>query len=83
MNKLNEQYFETRKKHKESYKKGSVWVTLILLTITTVIYLVSNRNYIFDEPTTTPEQLLSELSQYSEEQLIFEDSLFSVELPKG
>ncbi len=83
MNKLNEQYFETRKKHKESYKKSSVWVTLILLAITTVIYLVSNRNYIFDEPTTTPKQLLSELSQYSEEQLIFEDSLFSVQLPTG
>ncbi len=83
MNKLNEQYFETRKKHKESYKKSSVWVTLILLAITTVIYLVSNRNYIFDEPTTTPEQLLSELSQYSEEPLIFEDSLFSVQLPTG
>ncbi|MBV6647431.1 MAG: hypothetical protein KI790_18375 [Cyclobacteriaceae bacterium] len=83
MNKLNEQYFETRKKHKESYRKSPVWVTLILIAISTSIYLYSNRDYIFNKPTTTPEQLLSELSQYSEEPLIFEDILFSVQLPTG
>ncbi len=83
MNKLNEQYFEARKKHKESYRKSSVWVTLILIAISTGIYLYSNRDYILNTPTTTPEQLLSELSQYSEEPLVFEDSLFSVQLPTG
>ena len=83
MNKLNEQYFEARKKHKELYKKSPVWVTLILFAITAGIYLFSNQDHIFGKSRTAPEQLLSELSKYSDEPILFEDSLFSVQLPTG
>ncbi|MEP2772511.1 MAG: hypothetical protein ABJH05_10195 [Fulvivirga sp.] len=83
MNKLNEQYFETKKKHKDNYKKSPIWITLILLVITIGIYLFSNRDFIFGNTTTSPEQLLSDLSSYSEEPLLFEDSLFTVGLPIG
>ncbi|MEM6642289.1 MAG: hypothetical protein AAF616_04855 [Bacteroidota bacterium] len=83
MNKLNEQYFETKRKHKESYKKGGFGVSIVVLIITVSVYLYSNRDYLFNSSEITTNELLSSITEYTSEPLIFEDSLFRITIPAG
>jgi hypothetical protein len=83
MNKLNEQYFETKRKHKESYKKGGFGVSIIGLLIVGSVYIYSNRDYIFNNNETSPEEVLSSLSNYTEEPTLFDDNRFRITIPAG
>ncbi len=83
MNKLNEQYFETKRKHKESYKKGGFGVSIVALIITASVYVYSNRDYLFNNSELTTEELFSSITEYTSEPLVFEDSLFRITIPAG
>lgn len=83
MNKLNEQYFESKKKHKESYKKGGFGVSIVVLIIIASVYAYSNRDYLFDSSDITATEVLSSITEYTPEPLVFDDSLFQITIPGG